>query len=161
ALVRGRTLERHPEVGSVLGLLSGALDEETMRQLNLRVEARGEAIEAVAADALARCGLVHATGTTATGKKHANLVAYMWAHRAPLGKRTLEHLALSFGGLVLGVLVAVPLGLWLERRRRVAEALVRLVGTTQTIPSLALLAFMVPFFGVGAAPAIVALWIYA
>jgi osmoprotectant transport system permease protein len=73
----------------------------------------------------------------------------------------MQHLYLSGAGLVLGILVAVPLGLLLERRRRSAEPLIRFIGTSQTIPSLALLAFMVPFFGIGELPAIVALWIYA
>ena len=64
-------------------------------------------------------------------------------------------------GMALGVLVAVPAGLALERRRRLAEPLIRLLGTSQTIPSIALLAFMIPLLGVGALPAIVALWIYS
>jgi osmoprotectant transport system permease protein len=59
------------------------------------------------------------------------------------------------------MLVAIPLALWLERRQRWAEALIRLIGTSQTIPSLALLAFMVPICGIGAIPAILALWVYA
>jgi len=59
------------------------------------------------------------------------------------------------------VLLAVPLGLLLERRRRFAEPAIRAVGLTQTIPSLALLAFMIPLFGIGARPAVVALWIYS
>jgi osmoprotectant transport system permease protein len=53
------------------------------------------------------------------------------------------------------------LGLALERARRLAEPLIRTVGITQTIPSIALLAFMIPIFKVGALPAVVALWIYA
>jgi osmoprotectant transport system permease protein len=59
------------------------------------------------------------------------------------------------------VLVAVPLGLWLERRRRLAEPAIRVLGLTQTVPSLALLAFMVPVLGIGTVPAVVALWIYS
>ena len=57
--------------------------------------------------------------------------------------------------------MAVPLGLWLERHRGGAEATIRLLGMTQTIPSLALLAFFIPFLGVGTVPAVVALWIYS
>jgi osmoprotectant transport system permease protein len=59
------------------------------------------------------------------------------------------------------MLVAVPLGLLLERRRGVAETVIRAFGLTQTIPSIALLAFMIPLLGVGVAPALVALWIYS
>jgi osmoprotectant transport system permease protein len=63
--------------------------------------------------------------------------------------------------LALGIVVAVPLGLLLERRRGAAESVIRVVGLTQTIPSIALLAFMIPLFGVGPLPALVALWIYS
>ncbi len=55
----------------------------------------------------------------------------------------------------------MPFGLLLERRRRFAEPAIRLLGITQTVPSLALLAFMLPLLGIGARPAIVALWIYS
>ena len=161
ALVRGETLSRHPEVGSVLGLLSQALDEKTMRGLNLRVEAQGEPIERVAQDALEAMGLSGKREVEAVSSRHRNLGSYMWANRRALAARTGEHVGLSALGLALGILVAVPLGLFLERRRGVAEALIRAVGTTQTIPSLALLAFMVPLLGIGALPAVVALWLYA
>jgi osmoprotectant transport system permease protein len=57
--------------------------------------------------------------------------------------------------------VAVPIGLWLERRRRWAETVIRAVGLAQTVPSIALLAFMIPLLGVGPVPALVALWIYS
>jgi osmoprotectant transport system permease protein len=58
-------------------------------------------------------------------------------------------------------MVAVPLGLALERRRSAAEGSIRGVGLLQTIPSIALLAFMIPLFGVGARPAVIALFLYA
>jgi osmoprotectant transport system permease protein len=63
--------------------------------------------------------------------------------------------------LLAAVLVAVPLGLFLERVRRGAEWVVAGLGVLQTIPSIALLAFMIPLFGVGVWPALVALWLYA
>jgi ABC-type proline/glycine betaine transport system permease subunit len=59
------------------------------------------------------------------------------------------------------VLVAVPLGLALERARRGAEPALGALGVVQTIPSIALLAFMIPLLGVGVRPALVALWLYA
>jgi osmoprotectant transport system permease protein len=59
------------------------------------------------------------------------------------------------------VLVAVPLGLLLERRRAIAESVIRAVGVLQTIPSIALLAFMIPLLGIGVVPALVALFLYS
>jgi osmoprotectant transport system permease protein len=161
ALVRGETLQRHPEVGVALGLLTQAISEETMRQLNLRVEDGGESIEAVAQGALQAWGLVEEEAVQGRSRAGRGLWRTLWEERRALGGYTMQHLYLSGAGLVLGILVAVPLGLLLERRRRSAEPLIRFIGTSQTIPSLALLAFMVPFFGIGELPAIVALWIYA
>jgi osmoprotectant transport system permease protein len=63
--------------------------------------------------------------------------------------------------LAAAVIVAVPLGLVLERARRVAEPAIGTLGVLQTIPSIALLAFMIPLLGVGVAPALIALWLYA
>jgi osmoprotectant transport system permease protein len=162
ALVSGNTLAAHPEVGVVLSLLAGALDAGTMRDLNLRLQEHHEPVEAVAADALAMLGLTgreRRRPTTAVAPHH--LLPYMWAERGALARRTGEHLALSLVALLAGVLVAVPVGMLLEQRRRAAEPLIRAIGVTQTIPSLALLAFMIPLFGVGALPAAVALWIYS
>ena len=161
ALVRGETLKLHPEVGVVLGLLAQALSEDSMRQLNLRLEAGGESLDEVAQEVLGTMGLLE-SGVVPAGPTHKRgLWRSLWDGRRELGRYTLQHLYLSGAGLLLGVLVAVPLGLLLERRRRSAETFIRFVGTSQTIPSLALLAFMVPFFGIGELPAIVALWLYA
>ena len=81
--------------------------------------------------------------------------------RGALAQRTLRHLMLTAVSLVLAALVAIPFGLVLERRRRWAEPLVRLTGVLQTIPGIALLAFMIPIMGIGTAPALVALFIYS
>ncbi|HEV2853996.1 MAG TPA: glycine betaine ABC transporter substrate-binding protein [Thermoanaerobaculia bacterium] len=162
ALARGETLAKHPEVGSVLGLLAGSLDEDAMRGFNLRLQEKHESEVVVARDALRSIGLVLQEGSASPPEpRGSGLTVYLWSQRGDLGRRTLEHLGLSAAALLLGALVSVPLGLWLERRRRWAEAVIRILGLLQTIPSLALLAFMIPFLGVGIVPAIVALWLYS
>jgi osmoprotectant transport system permease protein len=165
ALVRGETLKRHPEVGAVLGLLAGAFDEDSMRALNFRLQEKGESEAVVARDALHSLGLTGKREETAEPERRGagggGFFAYLWSERATLARRTLEHLALSAAALLLGVLVAVPLGLYLERKRRGAETVIRILGLLQTVPSLALLAFMIPLLGVGIVPAIVALWLYS
>ena len=167
-LVRGETLRRHPELAPALDLLAGAFDEETMRRLNLRLQEGGEEPAAVARDALAELGVLPpgpggaATGAEPPARRDAGgFGAYLWRHRGELARRTAEHLGMSAAALLLGILVAVPLGLALERHRGAAEAVIRGVGVTQTVPSLALLAFMIPLLGIGALPAVVALWIYS
>jgi osmoprotectant transport system permease protein len=72
-----------------------------------------------------------------------------------------EHIGLSLSAVVLAVLVAVPVGIWLTRRERFAEPVMATVGLLQTIPSVALLAFMIPVLGIGREPALAALFLYA
>lgn len=160
-LLRGETLRSHPEISIVLGLLADALGESTMRRLNLRVQEEGEPVERVAQEALEELHLVEPRQIEALSARDVGFLSYVWSQRSSLGRRASEHLALTGGALLLGILTAIPLGLALERNRRLAEPVIRTVGMSQTVPSIALLAFMIPLFGVGAAPALVALWIYS
>jgi len=163
ALVRGETLRNHPELGGVLGLLANALDEDTMRGLNLRLQEQGEEERVVAADALVALGLVATPSTEGAARdtKRSGFLRYLWQERGPLSQRLWEHLWLTGLALLLACAVAIPFGLLLERFPGAAEGWIRAIGVSQTIPSLALLAFLVPVFGVGALPAIVALWVYS
>lgn len=72
-----------------------------------------------------------------------------------------EHFYISFSAILLGILVAVPLGAILTRLKKGSETIINVVGFFQTIPSLALLSIMVPFLGIGKLPAIVALFLYS
>ncbi len=74
---------------------------------------------------------------------------------------TWEHIQLTLVALFIGNLIALPLGILLTRKRKLADAVIGITSVFQTIPSLALLGFMIPFFGIGFGPAIVALSIYA
>ena len=75
--------------------------------------------------------------------------------------KTATHLLLTFSALFIAILVAVPLGVWLHWRPRVSASILYITGLLQTIPSIALLAILIPVFGIGTFPAIVALFIYA
>ena len=156
-LVNGETLAEHPEIGTTLALLAGALDGETMRQINLRLQEAKESEIVVAHDLLRSLGLLEGTGAVEPGPGGLGGGIEIGA----ILRLTLEHLALSIGALALGVLIAVPLGLALVSRRRAAEGVIRVVGISQTIPSLALLGFLIPLLGVGVLPTIVALWLYS
>lgn len=71
-----------------------------------------------------------------------------------------EHLQISLIALIIAIIIAVPLGLLLTRYTRVAEPIIGVTAVLQTIPSLAVLAFLIPFFGIGTTPAIIALTAY-
>ncbi|MEZ4345181.1 MAG: glycine betaine ABC transporter substrate-binding protein [Nitrospirales bacterium] len=164
ALVRGDTLERYPELAAVLSLLTNALTREQMRKWNLLVQEQGQPVTQVARQILEDLQLVadqeHGSPTYHQ-QPSQSLFAYMWHLRGTLAMRTWEHLGLAGLGLLLGIALAIPLGLLLERWRTGAETMIRIIGMSQTIPSIALLAFMIPLFGVGTFPAIMALWIYS
>lgn len=80
-----------------------------------------------------------------------NLVRLIW-----------EHLYISAISVSLGILFAVPIGIWLTRiNDKVADVVIGFVSILQSLPSLALLTLMIPLIGVGQLPAIVALFIYS
>lgn len=72
-----------------------------------------------------------------------------------------EHVLLSAIAMGIAIAVAVPLGVVLTRYRKLAEPIIGIAAIIQTIPSLALLGFMLPIFGIGKLPAIIALTLYA
>ncbi|QXE03211.1 ABC transporter permease/substrate-binding protein [Terribacillus sp. DMT04] len=72
-----------------------------------------------------------------------------------------EHLQISVIALLISIAIAVPLGLLLSRSKRLAEPIIAITAVLQTIPSLAILAFLIPLIGIGTRPAIVALIAYA
>ncbi|MDQ0861283.1 ABC transporter permease [Bacillus sp. V2I10] len=75
--------------------------------------------------------------------------------------KTWEHLYISLIAVILGILVAVPLGVALTRMKKGAGVIIGVVSIIQTLPSLAILAFFIPLLGVGKVPAIVALFFYS
>ncbi|SDW10959.1 glycine betaine ABC transporter substrate-binding protein [Paenibacillus sp. CF384] len=76
-------------------------------------------------------------------------------------RATLEHIQISLIALIIAIAISIPTGLMLTRYPRFAAPLIGVASLFQTIPSLALLGFMIPVFGIGIKPAIVALTVYA
>lgn len=72
-----------------------------------------------------------------------------------------EHIFLAGIAMVIAIIIAVPLGIILTRFKKVAESVIGVTAIIQTIPSLALLGFMLPIFGIGVVPAVIALTLYA
>ena len=165
ALISRRVAENRPDAVAALTELSGRLDEAVMRRLNRRVEVDGEPLAAVASDALRGLGLLDSVPASARGKEpvpgRAAVWRYLWSQRNHLAALTGRHVLLVLVSLGGAVLLAVPLGLALERWRRGAETVIRAAGVLQTLPGIALLAFMIPLLGIGVVPALVALFLYS
>ncbi len=75
--------------------------------------------------------------------------------------QTITHIGLTFISLLIAVVIGVPLGILISKRKKLAGGVLGFAGILQTIPSIALLGFMIPLLGIGATPAIVALFLYA
>lgn len=164
AVVSQRLQRDQPAAIAALTELSGRIDVATMRKLNARLEVSGESVETIARSELESLGLIggklppaSAPAVTAQG----SFASYMWEHRQTLMSALLRHILLVTVALIAGMLIAIPLGLWLDYAGRAAEPVIRAIGLLQTIPSIALLAFMVPLLGIGVWPALVALWLYS
>ncbi|WP_460634450.1 ABC transporter permease/substrate-binding protein [Larkinella harenae] len=75
--------------------------------------------------------------------------------------QTLTHIGLTFLSLCLALLIGLPTGILITYRPKIAAVVLALVGVLQTVPSIALLGFLIPVLGIGIWPAIVALFVYA
>ena len=169
AVVRGALARDQPAAVAALGELSGRIDVTLMRRLNAQVEVEGRAVAEVARAALADLGLATpaadpapgaASATPRTDAASPSFVAYLWARRQAIGAMSVRHLWLAGVSLAAAIVAGVGLGLLLARRRG-AEAATRGIGLLQTIPGIALLAFMLPVLGIGVVPAMVALFLYS
>ncbi len=89
------------------------------------------------------------------------MLTFLTEHGSDLLIKTWEQLYISAIALVLGIIVAVPLGIALTRFPKTAKVVIAIASMLQTVPSLALLALMIPLFGIGKVPAIIALFIYS
>lgn len=133
-----------PVFVGVLKKLTGRIDVETMRRMNAQVKLQGRSETDVAAEFL---------GIRSDGNNSG-----LWSR---LLQRTIEHLRLVLISLVAALFVAVPLGVWSSRSKRLGHAIMAMTGVLQTIPSLAMFVFMIPLFGIGTWPAIAALFLYS
>jgi osmoprotectant transport system permease protein len=90
-----------------------------------------------------------------------NLWQFMQQQSGKLLQQTVQHIGLTFISLLIAVLIGLPLGIYITRHRRAAGIVLGIAGVLQTIPSIALLGFMIPLLGIGPRPAITALFLYA
>lgn len=166
-LYRAGLQGRLPRTWAAIAALEGRLDDATMRALNARAEAGGESFAAIAEQFLSAAALVtppQATGSAAGGAADTRPPRRTLAN-ALFGEDFLrlagEHLVLVFGSLLLSTMVGVPLGIWCAASGAARRWVLPAVALVQTIPSLALLAFLIAFYArIGMLPALTALFLY-
>ncbi|MFN3243299.1 MAG: glycine betaine ABC transporter substrate-binding protein [Planctomycetota bacterium] len=181
-MVRGATLRQHPEIEGALGRLAFRLPDHDAQALNYLVEAEGFTARQVARAFLEVEQLVEGLEESVAAEKAR--AAFLRVRRAPpapgaaaaqrpgffgtlqrswgkLGERVLQHLLLTLAAVGLACALAIPLGVRMAAAPRLRAALLAFAGVVQTIPSLALLVFLIPLFGLSAWSAITALFLYA
>lgn len=146
-LYRQELARRAPAVLAAWKRLEGRIPAATMIDLNARVKLDHVPESVVAADFLAE-----ALGVRGVVDHESWLRA--------LARRSAQHLVLVGASLLAAIATAVPLGVVAQRRRRLGRVLLGGAGLLQTIPSLALLVLLIPLFGIGSPPALVALFLY-
>ncbi len=153
-LYRADLADRHPAVVEQLRRTEGRISEPQMQRMNAAVQ-EGKREEGAVAVEFLRSEL-GVEAETSDGTLAGRVLA-----------TTGEHLLLVVPSLLAAVLVAVPLGVIAARRPRLGRVVLAAAGVLQTIPSLALLLFMIPVMmwlvgkGTGAPPAIAALFLYS
>jgi osmoprotectant transport system permease protein len=139
---------RAPRAFASIMQLAGHVTEEQMRRANDRVAVEHRGV-GEAARALLRESL-HVDVRGAASRSISREVA----------DATLRHLELVVGAVLASILIGVPLGILAARSRVLTLLTTSLSGLLQTVPSLALLALLVPLLGIGAKPALAALFLY-
>lgn len=136
------------DVRTIVETLSGRIDDQRMRQMNLAALDPDTSIVEVASAFLVSEGLA------AEGVSGPTFLPQ-------LARNVQRHLKLTGIALGLAVLLGVGLALVVYRHRLVSNLFLQFTGLMQTIPSIALLALLIPLVGVGEAPAIIALFLYS
>lgn len=154
-LMRDDLRERAPEAANAILKLEGLIDSKSMTSLTAKVRLDRMLEPNVAAMFLNEKLKLDIPMIDQGG------MAKFRRFAARLSKTTLEHLFLVVISLGLAIAISVPLGILASRNETFAQSILGIVGVIQTLPSMALLVFMIPLFGLGALPAIAALFFYS
>jgi osmoprotectant transport system permease protein len=143
-----RQIPQHAK--QVLALLGGRLDDARMRSLNAEVAVDGRRFAEVARRFLRDEGLVRRPTATSASDLWPSLL-----------HNTLVHLKLTGIAVLAACVAGLGLAVTVYRSRPASTAVLYIAGLLQTIPSIALLALLIPFAGVGQLPAVIALFLYS
>ncbi len=155
-LYRLKAAESNPQLLTALNSLTNHINNEQMIALNTRAKVEKVAEAKIAADFLqTTMSVSNASGYS--GKVLQFLPSW-------LSERFLSdlrnHLLLVLLPLLLNILIGIPLGVIACQQPKFGQAVLAVTGILQTIPSLALLVFMIPLLGIGYPPALCALFLY-
>lgn len=133
-----------------LNLLTSKINENEMQKMNSEVLYGHKSFSETAYQFLKSKNLVRADYKPETENITLDILS-----------KTLTHIKITIIALLLAILIAVPLGILIYLFSSLSKPILYFAGLLQTIPSIALLALMIPLFGIGVIPAISALFLYA
>lgn len=149
-IFRDEIKSKYPETFSSILNTVQDIDEQTMQQMNYLVETYNISFASVAEGFLNN----HLDDLNSETERHFYYLS------TDFFKVTAEHIYLVLISVFFATLIGVPLGYLAYKFSRVGHIITIVIGVLQTIPALALLCFLLPFFGVGNIPALVALFLY-
>ncbi|CAN5771455.1 glycine betaine ABC transporter substrate-binding protein [soil metagenome] len=158
--------QRFPAQWAAMQALGGSIDEAAMIAMNARAELNGVAFDVIARDhlrAAGAAGVAVAAGTPKPSAPDASTRGF-WAKLfgPDLPRLAGQHLALVLLSVGLAALLGIPLSIAAFAHPRLSAALLAGAGLLQTIPSLAMLAALIPLLGaIGTVPALIALTLYS
>lgn len=150
-LYRADLPRRAPDAWGAMLRLVGQISEEQMIAANARVVLENQTSQESARILLKEC----------LGQESAPLIAVRGWDWSSIGANTVQHLYLVAASLLVAIAVGIPLGVLASRSPLLASVTLTGTGLLQTVPSLALLAFLVPIMGVGLWAALTALFLYS
>ena len=151
-LYRRDVPQRFPKAFEALKHLEGRIEERQMIRMNAAAELEGRSFAQAAALFF---GDTETEGATPRSFWGTLFGADFW-------RLTREHLLLVVVSLAASIVVGIPLGVAAAKLPRAAQAILGAVGVIQTVPSLALFAFLIALVGtIGVVPALIALFLYA
>ncbi len=136
-------------VKKLLSKLTSSMTAAEMQHLNANALFEKMDHKEIAFRFLVRKGLIKESGYKSTSTISLIL------------EKTWVHLKLTFLALLVSMIIAIPMGIYLYKRPAWSRAVLYMTGMLQTIPSIALLALLIPLMGIGTLPALVALFLYA
>ena len=145
-------LAEYPPLRSVLSSLAGTISQSAMVAMNYEIVEQKRSVPEVASEFLVSESLISRSQSWQPS----------WFHSVSMFLRMLgQHLFLTLTATAAATVVGISTGLLVARYPdRLSGPVLGLVGIVQTIPSLAMLAFMIPLLGIGTLPAITALFLY-
>ena len=138
----------YPQIVEKLHLLENSTSEETITKMNSDVKINKQSESFVAA------GFLRNKFSIQSSFEESTFFSRLWHN-------TKEHLFLVFISLTAAIIISIPLGIASYKNKKLGRVILGVTGVIQTIPSLALLVFMIPLLGIGSGPAICALFLYS